>query len=39
MRPRYVKTDLGDYLVQGAYPGPTGWALYDDDQCWPGGFG
>lgn len=39
-RPRYVKTDRGDFLV--CVPDPTSeWGFYlaDTDQSWDGGFG
>lgn len=36
----YVVASSGRVLVQGPHEDPecrTGFALYDDEQCWPGG--
>ena len=39
MRPCYVRTDDGVFLVQIYHDGVFGFALADDDQVWPGGIG
>lgn len=35
----YVLTETGEILVQVPDDNPWGFALLDDDQQWPGGFG
>jgi hypothetical protein len=35
----YVVTVNGEILVQGPHDGQAGFALYSDDQTWPGGVG